>query len=263
MTPKKLLENLYAIAYALPEQERRFFCALEPAIDPNTHGEISAGHQLALLIRAIRTDMAQQYQREDKRRTSAAALRRIGKASASKQGKLRPHFAGAFLDEQGRQCVTDGFTLLRLNTPSTVLQWAPPPNDPHVYDTIPELLNSDGATVTLNLPTAAEVRAKIASDKAKYKAESHPAGDTLSTCFSWGDGLPMVNAMSCPVSISIARTATPSLCPSASTQTAPPTNPTNRRNTTYEPHLQNDRHGGRAALCRAPVPCLRRLCSRL
>lgn len=195
MTPKKLLENLYAIAYALPEQERRFFCALEPAIDPNTHGEISAGHQLALLIRAIRTDMAQQYQREDKRRTSAAALRRIGKASASKQGKLRPHFAGAFLDEQGRQCVTDGFTLLRLNTPSTVLQWAPPPNDPHVYDTIPELLNSDGATVTLNLPTAAEVRAKIASDKAKYKAESHPAGDTLSTCFSWGDGLPMVNAL--------------------------------------------------------------------
>ena len=45
MTPEKLLENLYAIAYSLPEQERRFFCALEPAIDPNTHGEISAGHQ--------------------------------------------------------------------------------------------------------------------------------------------------------------------------------------------------------------------------
>ena len=84
---------------------------------------------------------------------------------------------------------------MRLNTPSTALQWAPPPNDPHVYDTIPELLNSDGATVTLNLPTAAEVRAKIASDRAKYKAESHPAGDTISTCFSWGDGLPMVNAL--------------------------------------------------------------------
>lgn len=25
MTPEKLLENLYAIAYSLPEQERRFF----------------------------------------------------------------------------------------------------------------------------------------------------------------------------------------------------------------------------------------------
>ena len=195
MTPEKLLENLYAIAYALPEQERRFFCALEPSIDPNTCGQINAGHQLALLVRAIRTDMAQQYQRDDKRRTSAAAIRRIGKASASKQGKLRPHFAGAFLDEQGRQCVTDGFVLLRLNKPSNALQWAPPPNDPHVYDTMPELLNSDGATVALNLPTAAAVRAKIASDRAKYKAESHPAGDTFSTCYNWGDGLPMVNAL--------------------------------------------------------------------
>lgn len=195
MSPEKLLENLYAIAYALPEQERRFFCALEPAIDSHTHGGISAGHHLALLVRAIRTDMAQQYQRSDKHRTSTAALRRIGRAAAAKQGGIRSHFAGAFLDEQGRQCITDGFTLLRLNKPSTALEWAPPPNDTHVYDTIPDMLNSDGATVTLDLPTAAEVRAKIASDRAKYNAESHPAGDTLSTCFTWGDGLPMVNAL--------------------------------------------------------------------
>lgn len=90
MTPEKLLENLYAIAYSLPEQERRFFCALEPAIDPNTHGEINAGHQLALLVRAIRTDMAQQYKRDDKRRTSAAALRRLYNASVSKQGGTAP-----------------------------------------------------------------------------------------------------------------------------------------------------------------------------
>lgn len=195
MTPEKLLENLYAIAYSLPEQERRFFCALEPAIDPNTHGEISAGHQLALLIRAIRTDMAQQYKRDDKRRTSAAALRRLYNASVSKQGGVRSHFAGAFLDEQGRQYITDGFTLLRLNTPSTALEWAQTPNDPHVYDTMPELLNSDGATVTLNLPTAAEVRAKIASDKAKFKASSHSKYEDFSTCYNWGDGLPMVNAL--------------------------------------------------------------------
>ena len=121
MTPEKLLENLYAIAYALPEQERRFFCALEPAIDPCGGDTINAGHQLALLVRAIRTDMAQQYRRDDQRRTRDAALRRIGRASASKQGKIRPHFAGAFLDEQGRQCVTDGFLLIRLNTPSNVL----------------------------------------------------------------------------------------------------------------------------------------------
>ena len=195
MTPEKLLENLYAIAYSLPEQERRFFCALEPAIDPNTHGEISAGHQLALLIRAIRTDMAQQYKRDDKRRTSTAALRRLYRASVSKQSGIRSHFAGAFLDEQGRQYITDGFTLLRLNKPSTALEWAPPPNDPHVYDTMPELLNRDGATVTLNLPTAAEVRAKIASDKAKFKASSRPKYENFSTCFSWGFGLPMVNAL--------------------------------------------------------------------
>ncbi len=195
MTPQKLLENLYAIAYSLPEQERRFFCALEPAIDPNTHGEINAGHQLALQVRAIRTDMAQQYKRDDKRRTSAAALRRLYNASVSKQGGIRSHFAGAFLDEQGRQYITDGFTLLRLNTPSTALQWAPPPNDPHVYDTMPELLNSDGATVPLNLPTAAEVRAKIASDRAKFKASSRHKYENFSTCFNWGFGLPMVNAI--------------------------------------------------------------------
>ena len=192
MTPEKLLENLYAIAYSLPEQERRFFCALEPAIDPNTHGEINAGHQLA--IRAIRTDMVQQYKRDDKRRTSATALRRLYNGSVSKQEWIRPHFAGAFLDEQGRQYITDGFTLLRLNTPSTALQWAPPPNDPHVYDTIPELLNSDGTTIT-QLDKMVPFAQFIASDRAKYKAESHPAGDTLSTCFSWGDGLPMVNAL--------------------------------------------------------------------
>lgn len=195
MTPEKLLENLYAIAYALPEQERRFFCALEPVSDPYGSDTINAGHQLALLIRAIRTDMAQQYQREDKRRTSAAALRRIGKASASKQGKLRPHFAGAFLDEQGRQCVTDGFILLRLNKPSNVLEWAQTPNDPHVYDTIPAMLSTDGATVPLNLPTAAEVRTKIASDNAKFKASSRSKYEVFSTCYNWGAGLPMVNAL--------------------------------------------------------------------
>lgn len=196
MTPEKLLENLYAIAYSLPEQERRFFCALEPVSDPYSNDTINAGHQLALLIRAIRTDMAQAYQRDDKRRTSAAAIRRIGKVSASKQSKLRPHFAGAFLDEQGRQCVTDGFVLLRLNKPSNALEWAQTPNDPHVYDTIPGMLNADGATVTLNLPTAAEVRAKIASDKAKFKAASRPRYyEDFSTCYNWGDGLPMVNAL--------------------------------------------------------------------
>lgn len=195
MTPEKLLENLYAIAYSLPEQERRFFCALEPVSDPYSDDTINAGHQLALLIRAIRTDMAQQYKRDDKRRTRDAALRRIGKASVSKQGGIRSHFAGAFLDEQGRQYITDGFTLLRLNTPSTALEWAPPPNDPHVYDTMPELLNSDGATVTLNLPTAAEVRAKIASDQAKFKASSRSKYEDFSTRYNWGDGLPMVNAL--------------------------------------------------------------------
>lgn len=195
MTPEKLLENLYAIAYALPEQERRFFCALEPAIDPCGGDTINAGHQLALLVRAIRTDMAQQYRRDDQRRTRDAALRRIGRASASKQGKIRPHFAGAFLDEQGRQCITGGFLLIRLNTPSNVLEWAPTPNDPHVYDHIPELLNSAAATVTLTLPTAAEVRAKIASDKAKFKASSRPRYESVSTCFNWGDGLPMVNSI--------------------------------------------------------------------
>lgn len=195
MTLEKLLENLYAIAYSLPETERRYFCALEPAIDPNTHGGINAGHQLALLIRAIRTDMAQQYRRDDQRRTRDAALRRIGRASASKQGKIRPHFAGAFLDEQGRQCITSGFLLIRLNTPSNVLEWAPTPNDPHVYDHIPELLNSAAATVTLTLPTAAEVRAKIASDKAKFKASSRPRYESVSTCFNWGGGLPMVNSI--------------------------------------------------------------------
>lgn len=195
MTPEKLLENLYAIAYALPEQERRFFCALEPAIDPCGGDTINAGHQLALLVRAIRTDMAQQYKRDDKRRTSAAALRRLYNASVSKQGGIRSHFAGAFLDEQGRQYITDGFTLLRLNTPSAALQWAPPPNDPHVYDTIPAMLSTDGATVPLNLPTAAEVRAKIASDNAKFKASSRSKYEDFSTCYNWGDGLPMVNAL--------------------------------------------------------------------
>lgn len=195
MTPEKLLENLYAIAYSLPETERRFFCALEPAIDTGTYGAINAGHQLALLVRAVRTDMAQQYQQDDKRRTSAAALRRLNNASVTKQGGIRSHFAGAFLDEQGRQCITDGFTLLRLNKPSNALQWAPQPNDPHVYDTIPELLNADGATVTLALPTTAEVRAKIASDRAKFKASSLPKYESFSTCYSWGDGLPLVNAL--------------------------------------------------------------------
>lgn len=51
------------------------------------------------------------------------------------------------------------------------------------------------AAAAANSRAAAEVRAKIASDRAKYKAESHPAGDTLSTCFNWGDGCPMVNAL--------------------------------------------------------------------
>ncbi len=94
------------------------------------------------------------------------------------------------------QDITDGFTLLRLNTPSTALQWAPPPNDHHVYDTMPgaaEQATAPPLPSTYQPPPRYAPRSPATG--ANTRPSSHPAGDTLSTCFSWGFGMPMVNAL--------------------------------------------------------------------
>lgn len=98
----------------------------------------------------------------------------------------RPDVHGAWIDEQGRQCVCDGYRAARLFTP---------------VENIPECKGFEGLekcitpcydyTEKLPLPTLAELKAYIKQFKAEHKAKEYK---NTGIRYDLGDVLPAVNA---------------------------------------------------------------------
>lgn len=108
---------------------------------------------------------------------------------AAKAGKC-DGYKGAWYDEQGRQCICDGYRAVRLSTPVENIPDAPPVEDRlNLERTMAPCYDY---TKTLAMPDIKELRQHIAEEKARRKTERYRKGESIN--YDFGPGLPMVNA---------------------------------------------------------------------
>ncbi len=109
-------------------------------------------------------------------------------AGAADNGK-RPGLAYPWIDAEGRQCVCDGFVLFRLREHLPLPERpADVPDPPDVAKLFPADLS---AYKTLPMPSAKELRAFIAVERAKHGRRRND----FAPVWSFGEGAPSVNAL--------------------------------------------------------------------
>lgn len=191
LTTEQTLERVLRIARSLPETERQHFdFAQQHPVDCGKNSP-AIGVQLSALVIDLRETIAAE---EECRRGCAvpyAAAKRICKRTIERNSH-RPSTRGAWIDADGKQCLCDGMTGVRLNRPFK-LTVAPESECGERFDLDavirPVRLNS----VALK-STSAGVRAKIKSDRAEYKASNRSKYESFVPTYDFGAGLPLVNA---------------------------------------------------------------------
>lgn len=191
LNTEQTLERVLRIARSLPETERQYFdfAQKHPADCGKNHSAI--GVQLSALVIDLRETIAIEEETKRGRAAPYAAAKRICKRAVNRNGH-RPSTRGAWIDQDGKQCLCDGMTGVRLNSPFK-LTAAPEPECGERFDLDavirPVRLNS---VALKSLP--AEVRAKIKSDRAEYKASGRSKYESFVSTYDFGVGLPLVNA---------------------------------------------------------------------
>lgn len=191
LNTEQTLERVLRIARSLPETERQYFdfAQKHPADCGKNHSAI--GVQLSALVIDLRETIAIEEEAKRGRAAPYAAAKRICKRAVNRNGH-RPSTRGAWIDQDGKQCLCDGMTGVRLNSPFK-LTAAPEPECGERVDLDavirPVRLNS---VALKSLP--AEVRAKIKSDRAEYKASGRSKYESFVSTYDFGVGLPLVNA---------------------------------------------------------------------
>ena len=191
LTTEQTLERVLRIACSLPETERQYFdfAQKHPVDCGKKHSAI--GVQLSALVIDLRETIATEEECKRGRAAPYAAAKRICKRTVDRNG-YRPSTQGAWIDADGKQCLCDGMTGVRLNSPFK-LTVAPEPECGERLDLDavirPIRLNS----IALKSPSAA-LRAKIKSDRAEYKASGRSKYESFVSTYNFGAGLPLVNA---------------------------------------------------------------------
>jgi hypothetical protein len=191
LTTEQTLERVLRIARSLPETERQYFdfAQKHPVDCGKNHSAI--GVQLSALVIDLRETIATEEECKRGRAAPYAAAKRICKRTVDRNSH-RPSTQGAWIDSEGKQCLCDGMTGVRLNSPFK-LAVAPEPECGERFDLDavirPIRLNS---IALKSLP--AEVRAKIKSDRAEYKASGRSKYESFVSTYDFGVGLPLVNA---------------------------------------------------------------------
>lgn len=192
LTTEQTLERVLRIARSLPETERQHFDFTQQHPDDYDKDSLEIGVQLSALVVDLRTALAVEEERKRGRAVPYAAAKRICKRTVERNSH-RPSTRGAWIDADGKQCLCDGMTGVRLNSPFK-LTVAPEPECGERFDLDavirPVRLNS----VALKSPSAAELRAKIKSDRAEYKASNRSKYESFVSTYDFGAGLPLVNA---------------------------------------------------------------------
>lgn len=124
------------------------------------------------------------------KKVNRSVLRGMTNIYKATKSSKRDAYKGAWYDEQGRQCICDGYRLARLTTPVESI-----PNAPENM----ERLNPDKMfspcyeyTKTLVMPSIKELRQHITEEKARRKVERYKKNESIN--YDFGPGLPMVNA---------------------------------------------------------------------
>lgn len=191
LNTEQTLERVLRIARSLPETERQHFdFAQQHPVDCGKNSP-AIGAQLSALVIDLRETIATEEECRRGRAVPYAAAKRICKRTVERNGH-RPSTQGAWIDAEGKQCLCDGMTGVRLNSPFK-LTAAPEPECGEQFDLDavirPIRLNS----IALKSPSTA-LRAKIKSDRAEYKASGRSKYESFVSKYDFGVGLPLVNA---------------------------------------------------------------------
>ena len=191
LTTEQILERVLRIARSLPETDRKYFdiCQQHP-VDCGKNSP-AIGVQLSALVIDLRETIATEEECRRGRATPFAAAKRICKRTVERN-RHRPSTRGAWIDADGKQCLCDGMTGVRLNSAFDLTEAPEPECGERVdLDAVirPVRLNS----VALKSPSAG-VRAKIKSDRAEYKASNRCKYESFVPTYDFGAGLPLVNA---------------------------------------------------------------------
>lgn len=191
LTTEQTLERVLRIARSLPETERQYFDFAQNHLVDCGKNSSAIGVQLSALVIDLRETIATEEECKRGRAAPYTAAKRICKRTVDRNGH-RPSTRGAWIDQDGKQCLCEGMTGVRLNSPFK-LTAAPEPECGERFD-----LDAVIRPVRLNgialksLP--AEVRAKIKSDRAEYKASGRSKYESFVSTYDFGVGLPLVNA---------------------------------------------------------------------
>lgn len=153
LNTEQTLERVLRIARSLPETERQYFdFAQQHPVDCGKNSP-AIGVQLSALVIDLRETIAAEEECRRGRAVPYAAAKRICKRTIERNSH-RPSTRGAWIDADGKQCLCDGMTGVRLNSPFK-LTVAPKPKCGERFDLDavirPVRLNS----VALKSPSAA------------------------------------------------------------------------------------------------------------
>ena len=148
--------------------------------------------QLYFLEQDLRRTLVEEAATKSGRRSAFFAARRICDAAVAKNS-TRPASQGFWIDEEGKQCVCDGFRGFRLNSPMELTAAPELSADGSRFNLAQVIAPTRKNTLRLTLPSVTEVRAKIKTDRAEWAAKRHRKGETFSPYYDFGPGLPRVN----------------------------------------------------------------------
>lgn len=192
LTTEQTLERVLRIARSLPETERQYFDFTQQHPDDCGKNSPAIGVQLSALVIDLRETIATEEECRRGRATPFAAAKRICKRTVERNSH-RPSTQGAWIDKDGKQCLCDGMTGVRLNSAFDLTE-APEPECGDRFDLGAVIRPSRGNSIALKRPAAAELRAKIKADRAEYKAQRRSKYETFIPKYDFGAGLPLANA---------------------------------------------------------------------
>ena len=106
----------------------------------------------------------------------------------------RPTEQGFWIDEEGKQCVCDGYRGFRLNSPMELTAAPELSADGDRFNLAQIIAPLRKNALRLTLPTVAEVRAQIKTDRAEWAAKRRRKDEIFKARYDFGPGLPSVDA---------------------------------------------------------------------
>ena len=174
-------ENLRTLCYGLVREDKLIAGTAEELYDKATKDPGLVSRWYPCLAPAIEI---REMTREEINKSKGGSTYTILKKFIKNIKGYRTDINGAWLDDEGRQCLCDGYRGYRLNAPIEGLK--EPDNPGNRFD-LGKVFPTDPQPTTLKLPTSAELRAFI-SDPTSLRASD---GTVL---YDFGENLPMVNA---------------------------------------------------------------------